>query len=96
MSTVDCQAKPGRRRAAQRHVPSAVPVAPELGGKLKMTMASLRFSRPDLRSVTSFAVFAASAALNIGPRGVHHHRWYLATFGADYPAGRRAIVPFLL
>ena len=41
-------------------------------------------------------VFAASAALNIGPRGVHHHRWYLATFGADYPAGRRAIVPFLL
>ena len=41
-------------------------------------------------------VFAASCALNVGPRAVHHHRWYLATFGARYPAHRRALVPFLL
>jgi steroid 5-alpha reductase family enzyme len=40
----------------------------------------------------AFAVFTAA---NLVPRAVAHHRWYRANF-ADYPAHRRALVPFLL
>jgi hypothetical protein len=39
--------------------------------------------------------FAAFTAANLVPRALTHHRWYRATF-PDYPAGRRAVVPFLL
>jgi protein-S-isoprenylcysteine O-methyltransferase Ste14 len=41
---------------------------------------------------TSFAVWTAA---NLVPRAWTHHRWYRAQF-PDYPAGRRAIFPFLL
>jgi len=40
----------------------------------------------------SFAVFTAA---NLIPRALSNHRWYQRTF-ADYPAARRAVVPFLL
>jgi len=40
--------------------------------------------------------FAALTAANLVPRGVQHHRWYLRRFGNAYPAGRRAVIPFLL
>mmetsp|Transcript_17172 Transcript_17172/g.55164 ORF Transcript_17172/g.55164 Transcript_17172/m.55164 type:complete len:266 (+) Transcript_17172:3-800(+) len=41
---------------------------------------------------TSFALFTAS---NIGPRALQHHQWYLRKF-EDYPAQRKALIPFLL
>lgn len=40
----------------------------------------------------SFAVYTAA---NLVPRAVAHHRWYREKF-ADYPAERRAVIPFLL
>lgn len=40
----------------------------------------------------SFAVFTAA---NLVPRALAHHRWYREQF-SDYPAARRAIIPFLL
>ena len=39
--------------------------------------------------------FAAFSAANLVPRALSHHRWYRATF-PDYPANRRAVLPFLL
>jgi hypothetical protein len=39
--------------------------------------------------------FAAFTAANLVPRAVTHHRWYRATF-PDYPAARRAVIPWLL
>jgi len=41
---------------------------------------------------TAFALFTLA---NIGPRGAQHHAFYLRTFGAAYPKGRRAVIPFL-
>ncbi|EYC20214.1 hypothetical protein Y032_0022g511 [Ancylostoma ceylanicum] len=41
---------------------------------------------------TAFAIFTMC---NIGPRAIHHHRWYLSKF-PDYPKNRKAIIPFLL
>lgn len=41
------------------------------------------------------AAFAAFTALNIGPRALQHHAHYRRKFD-DYPARRRALVPFLL
>jgi steroid 5-alpha reductase family enzyme len=38
--------------------------------------------------------FALWTAANLAPRARSHHRWYVKTF-PDYPAGRRALVPFL-
>jgi 3-oxo-5-alpha-steroid 4-dehydrogenase 1 len=40
-------------------------------------------------------IFALWTAANLVPRAIHHHRWYRSNF-ADYPASRRAVVPFLL
>ncbi len=40
----------------------------------------------------SFAVWTAS---NLLPRALSHHAWYRARF-ADYPAGRKALIPFVL
>ena len=40
----------------------------------------------------SFAVFTLA---NLLPRGLSHHRWYRERF-PDYPAERRAVLPFLL
>jgi len=40
----------------------------------------------------SFAVWTAA---NLVPRAIAHHRWYRERF-AEYPDGRRAIVPWLL
>jgi 3-oxo-5-alpha-steroid 4-dehydrogenase 1 len=40
-------------------------------------------------------VFAVWTIANLVPRAVMHHRWYRSTF-PDYPAERRAIVPFVL
>jgi hypothetical protein len=40
----------------------------------------------------SFAVWTAA---NLIPRALSHHRWYKARF-ADYPASRKAVIPWLL
>ncbi|XP_068683526.1 3-oxo-5-alpha-steroid 4-dehydrogenase 1-like isoform X1 [Montipora foliosa] len=39
--------------------------------------------------------FAVFTALNIGPRAIQHHRWYLDKFD-DYPKSRKAVIPFIL
>ncbi|MGA9575533.1 MAG: DUF1295 domain-containing protein [Lysobacterales bacterium] len=39
-------------------------------------------------------VFAIWTMANLVPRALAHHRWYRETF-ADYPAERRALIPFL-
>lgn len=39
--------------------------------------------------------FAVFTACNIGPRAVEHHKWYLTKFKGEYPAGRKAVIPFL-
>jgi protein-S-isoprenylcysteine O-methyltransferase Ste14 len=41
------------------------------------------------------AAFAVWTAANLIPRAITHHRWYRSTF-PDYPAARRAILPFLV
>jgi len=33
---------------------------------------------------------------NIGPRGYHHHQWYLQKFKGEYPKERKAIIPFIV
>jgi len=38
--------------------------------------------------------FALFTAANIGPRAFAHRRWYRRTF-PDYPAERKALIPFL-
>jgi protein-S-isoprenylcysteine O-methyltransferase Ste14 len=40
-------------------------------------------------------IFALWTAANLVPRAVHHHRWYRDKF-PDYPASRRAVIPFVL
>jgi protein-S-isoprenylcysteine O-methyltransferase Ste14 len=40
-------------------------------------------------------VFAIWTMANLAPRALAHHRWYRETF-KDYPARRRALIPFLL
>ncbi len=40
----------------------------------------------------SFAIWTAS---NLIPRALSHHRWYRAKF-PDYPAERKAVIPFVL
>jgi len=42
------------------------------------------------------ATFAFCTALNIGPRALAHHRWYLEKFQDEYPKERKALIPFLL
>lgn len=39
--------------------------------------------------------FAIWTIANLLPRAIHHHRWYRATF-PDYPAERKAVIPFIL
>jgi steroid 5-alpha-reductase/3-oxo-5-alpha-steroid 4-dehydrogenase 1 len=39
--------------------------------------------------------FSLWTAANLVPRALAHHRWYRSTF-ADYPRGRKAVLPFLL
>ncbi len=39
-------------------------------------------------------VFAIWTMANLVPRALAHHRWYRETF-EDYPAGRRALIPYL-
>jgi len=39
--------------------------------------------------------FAFFTTANLVPRALSNHRWYKATF-ADYPARRKALIPFLL
>lgn len=41
------------------------------------------------------AAFAVFTAANLLPRALASHRWYRTTFD-DYPATRRAVIPFLL
>ncbi|KAK6183052.1 hypothetical protein SNE40_010604 [Patella caerulea] len=45
-------------------------------------------------SLPSF-VFAFFTCCNIGPRAIHHHRWYKKKF-EDYPRDRKALIPFIL
>lgn len=40
----------------------------------------------------AFAVFTFS---NIAPRANSHHQWYLQKFKDDYPANRKAVIPFI-
>jgi len=40
----------------------------------------------------SFAIWTAA---NLIPRAISHHRWYRQRF-ADYPAARKAVIPFIL
>ena len=40
-------------------------------------------------------IFAIWTMANLVPRAIAHHRWYRETF-ENYPAGRRALIPFLL
>ena len=42
------------------------------------------------------ACFAFCTAMNIGPRALQHHAWYLQKFGATYPKTRCALIPFIL
>lgn len=39
--------------------------------------------------------FAVWTTVNLLPRALHHHRWYRAYF-PDYPAKRKAVIPFVL
>lgn len=39
--------------------------------------------------------FAIWTLVNLMPRALHHHKWYQATF-PDYPANRKALIPFIL
>ncbi|VDD92206.1 unnamed protein product [Enterobius vermicularis] len=39
--------------------------------------------------------FAIFTICNVGPRALHHHRWYLEKFD-DYPKNRKAFIMFLL
>ena len=49
--------------------------------------ALLTFSLPGL-------LFAVWTAANLVPRARTHHEWYRRTF-PEYPAGRKAIIPFV-
>jgi 3-oxo-5-alpha-steroid 4-dehydrogenase 1 len=40
-------------------------------------------------------IFAIWTMANLIPRAIAHHRWYRETF-AEYPAERRALIPYLL
>lgn len=44
---------------------------------------------------TARAVFAIFTVANLLPRALSHHRWYRERF-PEYPADRRAVLPFLL
>lgn len=41
----------------------------------------------------SFAIFTL---LFLGSRGLQTHKWYQGRFGANYPEGRRAVIPYVL
>ncbi|GLC45213.1 hypothetical protein PLESTB_000724300 [Pleodorina starrii] len=41
----------------------------------------------------AWALFGASTFI---PRSLTNHRWYKQQFGAEYPANRRALIPFIL
>ena len=45
-------------------------------------------------SLAGLAFFLWTAA-NLMPRAIAHHRWYKRTF-PDYPADRKAVIPFML
>jgi 3-oxo-5-alpha-steroid 4-dehydrogenase 1 len=38
--------------------------------------------------------FAFCTAMNIGPRAIQHHNWYLKKFD-KYPRSRKALIPFI-
>jgi len=39
--------------------------------------------------------FAVFTFCNVGPRAIAHHRWYQAKFKGEYPAKRKAFIPFV-
>eukprot|EP00939_MAST-03C_sp_MAST-3C-sp1_P001030 g1030.t1 len=45
-------------------------------------------------TLSGFA-FALCTVLNIGPRAIQHHAWYLEKFKDTYPKHRKALVPFV-
>jgi steroid 5-alpha reductase family enzyme len=50
-------------------------------------------------ALTCWSLPAATMAImtlcNVGPRAIHHHRWYKEKF-EDYPTNRTALIPFIL
>uniref|UniRef100_A0A914XDB7 3-oxo-5alpha-steroid 4-dehydrogenase (NADP(+)) n=1 Tax=Plectus sambesii TaxID=2011161 RepID=A0A914XDB7_9BILA len=46
------------------------------------------------QSLPAFA-FAFFTAANIGPRALHHHKWYQEKFD-NYPKSRKALIPYIL
>jgi steroid 5-alpha reductase family enzyme len=60
-----------------------------LGELIEWTGFALAVASP---AAWTFVVWTAA---NLVPRAVAHHRWYREQF-ADYPAERKALVPFLL
>jgi 3-oxo-5-alpha-steroid 4-dehydrogenase 1 len=45
-------------------------------------------------SLAGLSFFVYTAA-NLGPRAASNHRWYRERFGAEYPAERRALIPYV-
>lgn len=39
--------------------------------------------------------FAVFTFCNVGPRAAAHHKWYIEKFKDEYPASRKAFIPFL-
>lgn len=44
---------------------------------------------------TPALAFAVWTLVNLLPRALHHHKWYRSYF-SDYPAERKALIPFIL
>lgn len=42
------------------------------------------------------AMYAAWVALTLLSTGMNTHRWYRETFATSYPAGRKAVIPYIL
>lgn len=56
--------------------------------------AIMTFSAIGIAGSLPTATFAVWTAMNLIPRAVFHHKWYLEKF-TDYPKERRAVLPFV-
>ena len=53
-------------------------------------------SEPNLLQTQAALWFAIWNLLFLGNRAMQTHKWYLEKFGGEYPASRKAFIPFLL